>query len=38
MTEILREVIELKLGIDPTHKLIKQTERRYALERRKIIR
>ncbi len=33
-----REVIEHKLGIDPLYKLVKQKERRYIPERRKIIR
>jgi hypothetical protein len=38
MPEIPREVIEHKLGIDPTLKPIKQKERRYTPERRKTIR
>jgi hypothetical protein len=33
MTRIPREVIEYKLGIDPSYKLIKQKERRYTPER-----
>jgi hypothetical protein len=33
-----REVIEHKLGIDPSIKPIKQKERRYTAERRKVIR
>jgi hypothetical protein len=37
MLEILMEVIEHKLGIDPPYKLIKQKERRYTLERCEII-
>jgi hypothetical protein len=35
---IPREVIELKLGIDPAFKPIKQKERRYTPERRETIR
>jgi hypothetical protein len=38
MSEIPREVIEHKLGIDPAFKLIKQKERRYTPERRETIR
>jgi hypothetical protein len=38
MPEIPREVIEHKLGIDPTFKPIKHKERRYTLERCKAIR
>jgi hypothetical protein len=37
MPKIHREVIENKLGIDPSYKLIKQKERRYTPERRKTI-
>jgi hypothetical protein len=37
MLEILREVIEHKLDIDPSYKLIKQKERRYTLARRETI-
>jgi hypothetical protein len=37
MPRIPREVIEHKLSIDPTFKLIKQKERRYTPERRKTI-
>jgi hypothetical protein len=32
-----REVIEHKLGIDPSYQSIKQKERRYTLERRETI-
>jgi hypothetical protein len=38
MPEVPREVIEYKLGIDPTFKPIKQNERRYTPERREAIR
>jgi hypothetical protein len=38
MPRIPREVIEHKLCIDPTYKLIKQKERRYTSERRETIR
>jgi hypothetical protein len=38
MPGIPRELIEHKLGIDPSYKPIKQKERRYTLERREIIR
>jgi hypothetical protein len=38
MPEIPRGMIENKLGIDPSYKLIKQKERRYTPERRKTIR
>jgi hypothetical protein len=38
MPEVPREVIEYKLGIDPTFKPIKQKERRYTPERREAIR
>jgi hypothetical protein len=38
MPGIPREVIEHKLGIDPSYKLIKQKETRYTIERREIIR
>jgi hypothetical protein len=38
MPGISREVIEHKLGIDPTFKMIKQKERRYTTERRETIR
>jgi hypothetical protein len=34
MPGILREMIEHKLGIDPSYKPIKQKERRYTSERR----
>jgi hypothetical protein len=37
MTEIPREVIDHKLGIDPVFKLITQKERRYIPERRETI-
>jgi hypothetical protein len=37
MPRIPREVIEHKLGIDPSYKPVKQKERRYTLERREII-
>jgi hypothetical protein len=37
MLGIPREVIEHKLGIDPSYKPIKQIERRYTPERRKSI-
>jgi hypothetical protein len=37
MPKIPREVIEHKLGIDPSYKSIKQKERRYTPERRKTI-
>jgi hypothetical protein len=38
MPDISREVIEHKLGIDPSYKPVKQKERRYTLERRETIR
>jgi hypothetical protein len=38
MSGIPREVIEHKLGIDPSYKPIKQKERRHTLERRETIR
>jgi hypothetical protein len=38
MSRIPREVIEHKLGIDPTFKLIKQKERRYTSEMHETIR
>jgi hypothetical protein len=38
MPRIPREVIEHKLDIDPSYKLVKQKERRYTLERRETIR
>jgi hypothetical protein len=38
MPDIPREVIEHKLGIDPSYKPVKQKERRYTLERRETIR
>jgi hypothetical protein len=38
MPGILREVIEHKLGIDPSFKPIKQKERRYTPKRREAIR
>jgi hypothetical protein len=38
MSRIPREVIEHKLGIDPSFKLIKQKKRRYTPERRETIR
>jgi hypothetical protein len=38
MSDIPREVIEHKLGIDPSYKPVKQKERRYTLERRETIR
>jgi hypothetical protein len=37
LSRILREVIEHKLGIDPSFKLIKQKERRYIAKRRETI-
>jgi hypothetical protein len=37
MSGIPREVIEHKLGIDPSYKLIKQKERRYTPKRRETI-
>jgi hypothetical protein len=37
MPGIPREVIEHKLGIDPSYKLIKQKERRYTTEKRETI-
>jgi hypothetical protein len=37
MPRIPREVIEHKLGIDPSFKPIKQKERRYTAERREAI-
>jgi hypothetical protein len=37
MSRIPREVIENKLGIDPSFKLIKQKERRYIAERHEVI-
>jgi hypothetical protein len=37
MSRIPREVIEHKLGIDPSYKLIKQKERRYTPKRRETI-
>jgi hypothetical protein len=38
MPRIPREVIELKLGIDPAFQLVKQKKRRYTLERHETIR
>jgi hypothetical protein len=38
MFGIPREVVENKLGIDPSYKPIKQKERRYTPERRETIR
>jgi hypothetical protein len=38
MPEILREMIEHKLVIDPSYKPIKQKERTYTSERRETIR
>jgi hypothetical protein len=38
MSGIPREVIEHKLGIDPSYKPVKQKERRHTLERRETIR
>jgi hypothetical protein len=38
MSEIPREMIEHKLGINPAFKLIKQKERRYTPERQETIR
>jgi hypothetical protein len=38
MSRIPREVIEHKLGIDPSYKPIKKKERRYTPERHEIIR
>jgi hypothetical protein len=38
MSEILREVIEHKLDIDPLYKSVKQKERKYTPERRETIR
>jgi hypothetical protein len=38
MPGIPREVVEHKLGIDPSYKPVKQKERRYTPERRKTIR
>jgi hypothetical protein len=38
MPRIHREVIEHKLGIDPSFKPIKQKERRYMIERLEVIR
>jgi hypothetical protein len=38
MFGIPREVVENKLGIDPSYKPIKQNERRYTPERRETIR
>jgi hypothetical protein len=38
MPEISREVIEHKLGIDPSYKPVKQKERRYTPKRRETIR
>jgi hypothetical protein len=38
MSEILREVIEHKLEIDPLYKSVKQKDRRYTPERRETIR
>jgi hypothetical protein len=37
MSGIPRKVIEHKLGIDPSYKLIKQKKRRYTTERRETI-
>jgi hypothetical protein len=37
MPRIHREVIEHKLGIDPSYKPVKQKERSYTLERRETI-
>jgi hypothetical protein len=37
MSGISREVIEHKLRIDPSFKLIKQKERRYTTERHEVI-
>jgi hypothetical protein len=37
MSEILREVIEHKLDIDPLYKSVKQKERKYTPERRETI-
>jgi hypothetical protein len=37
MPRISREVIEHKLGIDPSYKSAKQKERKYTPERREII-
>jgi hypothetical protein len=37
MTGVPKEVIEHKLGIDPSYKSIKQKERRYTSERRETI-
>jgi hypothetical protein len=38
MPGIPREVIQHKLGIDPSYKLVKQKERRYTPERHETIR
>jgi hypothetical protein len=38
MSGILREVIEHKLGINPSYKLVKQKERRYTPKRHETIR
>jgi hypothetical protein len=38
MPGILRDMIEHKVGIDPSYKPIKQKERRYTTERRETIR
>jgi hypothetical protein len=38
MSRIPREVVEHKLGIDPSYKPVKQKEKRYTPERRKTIR
>jgi hypothetical protein len=38
MSDIPREVIEHKLGIDPSYKPVKQKERRYTPERCETIR
>jgi hypothetical protein len=37
LVQVPREVIEHKLGIDPSFKLIKQKERRYIAKRRETI-
>jgi hypothetical protein len=37
MSGIPREVVEYKLGIDPSYKLIKQKERRHTSERHETI-
>jgi hypothetical protein len=38
MPGIPKEVIEQKLGIDPSYKLVKKKEKRYTLEKRENIR